>query len=96
MRFAALFLDDVQPAQIDAELTRAHFDYLAAHRDRITEAGGLREAAGAPFCGSLWIIEADSLAEAQALAEGHPYCKAGLRPDCRVLHWNRAPLPKTD
>ncbi|ETX29196.1 YciI family protein [Roseivivax isoporae] len=96
MRFIALFLDDVQPAQIDADLTRDHFDYLAARRDRITEAGGLREGPEAPFCGSLWVIEADTLAEAQALAEGDPYCKAGLRPECRVLQWNRAPLPKTD
>lgn len=94
MRFVAIFFDDVQPAQIDPGLTRDHFDYLAACRDRITDAGGLREGADLPFCGSLWVIEADSLAEAQALADGDPYCKAGLRPDYRVLQWNRAPLPK--
>ncbi|WP_116081815.1 YciI family protein [Tropicimonas sp. IMCC34011] len=96
MRFIALFFDDVQPAQIDADLTREHFDYLAACGDRITDAGGLRDGPEAPFCGSLWIIEAESLDEAQALADGDPYCKAGLRPDYRVLQWNRAPLPKTD
>ena len=93
MRFVALFLDDVQPRDIDADLTRAHFDYLARHRDRITEAGGLRAAPEAPFCGSLWVIEAGSLAEAQKLADEDPYCIAGLRPDYRVLQWNRAPLP---
>lgn len=96
MRFIAIFYDDLQPAQIDPDLTRAHFQYLAGSRDRITDAGGLREGADAPFCGSLWVIEAESLAEAQALADGDPYCKAGLRPNYRVLQWNRAPLPKTD
>lgn len=94
MRFIALFLDDVQPGQIDAELTRAHFEYLAACGDRISDAGGLREGAELPFCGSLWVINADTLAEAQALAAGDPYCMAGLRPNYRVLEWNRAPLAR--
>lgn len=93
MRFVAIFFDALQPRDLDPVLTRGHFDYLARHRDRITEAGGLREGPDAPFCGSLWVIEADSLAEAQALADGDPYCTAGLRPDRRVLQWNRAPLP---
>lgn len=95
MRFIALFFDDIQPRDLDPALSSAHFDYLARHRDRITEAGGLRTDADAPFCGSLWVIEADSLAEARALALGDPYCTAGLRPDTRILQWNRAPLPKT-
>lgn len=93
MRFVAIFFDDVQPRDIDPALTRAHFDYLAQHRDHITEAGGLRLGPEAPFCGSLWVIEAETLAEARALADGDPYCTAGLRPDIRVLQWNRAPLP---
>ncbi|WP_158970390.1 YciI family protein [Chachezhania sediminis] len=93
MRFIALFFDDVQPDQIDAAITKAHFDYLADHADRITDAGGLRPAPGQPFCGSVWVIEADTLAQAQALADGDPYCAAGLRPDYRVLVWGKAPLP---
>lgn len=93
MRFVALFFDDIQPKDLDPALTRAHFDYLARHRDRITDAGGLRADAQAPFCGSLWVIEAQSLDEARALALNDPYCTAGLRPDTRVLQWNRAPLP---
>ena len=93
MRYVAIFFDEVQPGQIDADLTKAHFDYLAACGGQITDAGGLRTDPGAPFCGSLWVIEADSLAEAQALADGDPYCEAGLRPDYRVLQWNKAPLP---
>lgn len=95
MRFIALFFDDVQPGQIDADLTRAHFEYLASCGDRITDAGGLREGQEAPFCGSLWVIHAESLTEAQALADGDPYCTAGLRPNYRVLQWNQAPLPRT-
>ena len=96
MRFVAIFFDDVQPGALDPDLTKAHFDYLARHRAAITDAGGLRGAPAAAFCGSRWVIEAETLAEAQALADGDPYCLAGLRPDYRVLLWGKAPLPSTD
>lgn len=92
MRFIALFLDDIQPSEITPELTKAHFDYLSRHTEQITDAGGLRVDPENPFCGSLWVIEAASTEEAQALADADPYCEAGLRPDYRVLQWNKAPL----
>lgn len=94
MRYVAIFFDDLQPKDVDPEVSRAHFDYLAEHRTRITDAGGLRLSPEDPFCGSLWVIEAENLADAQALADGDPFCTAGLRPDYRVLQWNKAPLPK--
>jgi len=42
MRFVAMFFDALNPSDLDPDLTRAHFEYLAAHSDRITSAGGLR------------------------------------------------------
>ncbi|MRX52283.1 hypothetical protein GI374_18250 [Paracoccus sp. S-4012] len=92
MRFAALFLDDVDPASLDPALTRAHFDYLAAHGEAISDAGGLRAEPGGPFCGSLWVIEAEDIETARRLVAGDPYCLAGLRPDSRVFVWGRAPI----
>lgn len=96
MRFAAMFFDTLTPVDLDPDLTRAHFDYLARHRDRITLAGGLRPPAGGAFCGSLWVIEADTAAEAARLMDEDPYCLAGLRPDRRLYHWNAAPIPAPD
>lgn len=93
MRFAAMFFDALTPSDLDPDLTRAHFDYLALHSDRVTMAGGLRPPEGGAFCGSLWIIEAASAAEATQLVEEDPYCLAGLRPDCQVFLWNAAPIP---
>lgn len=93
MRFAAMFFDDLTPSSVDADLTRAHFEYLRDHQAKIVSAGGLRTVEGGPFCGSLWIIEAVDLFEAQRLVEGDPYCLAGLRPDRRVFVWNPAPIP---
>jgi uncharacterized protein YciI len=94
MRFAAMFFDELDPRAVDADLTRRHFDYLGEREDRIVAIGGLRATADAPFCGSLWIIEADSLDEARSLMDGDPYCVAGLRPDRRLFVWNR-PNPAT-
>lgn len=89
MRFAAWFLDDLDPSALDKDLTRRHFDYLRAVSAKIVLAGGLRTAPQGPFCGSLWVIEADSFEEARALVDGDPYCEAGLRPDRRIFIWNR-------
>ena len=89
MRFAALFLDDLDPRALDAGLTRRHFAYLKAHEHRIVAIGGLKDAPEAPFCGSLWVIEAETLDEARALMDGDPYCAAGLRPERRLFVWNR-------
>gem|GEM_PF-2367694 len=91
MRFIAFFEDDVDPATLDADLNRRHFDYLAERPEAIVLAGGLRDDAGAPFCGTLWIMEAPDKAGAIALVEGDPYTQAGLRPRYRVLAWGKAP-----
>jgi uncharacterized protein YciI len=93
MRFAAMFFDDLTPSSLDADLTRAHFDYLRDNSAKIVLAGGLRNVEAGPFCGSLWIVEADDIGEARQLVDGDPYCVAGLRPDRRVFIWNHAPIP---
>lgn len=93
MRFIALFFDDLTPAELAPELTKAHFDYLAEHTGLITQAGGLKPPEGGAFCGSLWVIEAGSAAQAAQLVDNDPYCLAGLRPDRRIFFWNAAPIP---
>lgn len=89
MRFAALFLDNLDPSALDKDLTRRHFDYLRAVGPRITSAGGLKNTPDGPFCGSLWVIEAENLDQARALVDADPYCDAGLRPDRRIFICNR-------
>jgi len=91
MRFAALFLDNATPADIDVALTRAHFDYLARHARQITMAGGLRPPEEGGFCGSLWVIEVETEVEAQRLMDEDPYCLAGLRPNRTLYRWGEAP-----
>ncbi len=94
MRFAAMFFDALNPAEVDADLTKRHFAYLRERSDLIVSAGGLKAEVGGAFCGSLWVIEAETLDEARRIADEDPYCVAGLRPDRRVFIWNHAPIAK--
>jgi uncharacterized protein len=91
MRWIALFEDLPDREWIRKEHASAHFDYLAAHRDRIRLAGGLREAPDAWYCGGLWILEVDSRDEAVRLVETDPYFTLGLRKGYRLLVWGKAP-----
>jgi uncharacterized protein YciI len=91
MRWIAFFEDLPDREWIRKEHASAHFDYLAAHRDRIKLAGGLREAQDAWYCGGLWILEVDSRDEAVRLVEADPYFTLGLRKGYRLLVWGKAP-----
>jgi uncharacterized protein YciI len=91
MRWIAFFEDLPDREWIRKEHASAHFDYLAAHRDRIKLAGGLREAPDAWYCGGLWILEVESRDEAVRLVEVDPYFTLGLRKGYRLLVWGKAP-----
>jgi hypothetical protein len=51
-----------------------HFAYLAAYRDRILLAGGLRNNPAEWFCGGMLVMGVGSRAEAAALCENGPLC----------------------
>jgi uncharacterized protein YciI len=91
MRWVAIFDDQEAREPIRKEHSTAHFDYLAAHREQIVLAGGLRPAPGEWYCGGLWVMEVDSRDEAVGLIEGDPYFRLGLRKGYRLLVWGKAP-----
>jgi uncharacterized protein len=91
MRWIAIFDDDEGRESVRKEHSAAHFDYLAANRDKIVIAGGLRPAPGEWYCGGLWVMEVDSRDEAARLVEGDPYFRLGLRKSYRLLVWGKAP-----
>ena len=92
MRFIAHFHDSVDPAQQKPELNARHFAYLEAHASEIVLAGGLRQDAGSPFVGALWVIEAADRAEAVRLVAEDPYSQADLWPNVEILAWGKAPF----
>jgi uncharacterized protein len=88
MRFAVLFEDDPAKADVRPKLMPEHQAFLAAHAERILEAGPLLEANGAP-AGGLWLMEAQDAEAAMALVHQDPFWPTGLRKSVRVLAWRR-------
>ena len=75
MRWVAIFDDTEGREAVRKDHSGAHFDYLAANRDKIVIAGGLRHAPGEWYCGGLWVMEVDSRDKAVRLVEGDPYLR---------------------
>jgi uncharacterized protein YciI len=91
MRWVAIFDDNEGLESIRKEHSASHFDYLAANREKIVIAGGLRPAPGEWYCGGLWVMDVEGRSEAVRLVEGDPYYRLGLRRSYRLLVWGKAP-----
>lgn len=73
------------------DLRMAHRpDHLAYLEETgiVRQAGPFLNAAEQP-CGSLIVLEVDSLAEAEAWAAADPYAKAGLFRDVTLTQWKQ-------
>ena len=95
MRWVAIFDDNQTHDAVRKEHSAAHFDYLAANREKIVVAGGLRPAPGEWYYGGLWVLEVESREEAVRLIEQDPYFLLGLRQGYRLLVWGKAPCYDT-
>jgi uncharacterized protein YciI len=90
-RWAAIFTDNPGASAVREAQREAHFDYLARHADRILLAGGLRPGVDEYWSGGLWIIEAETRADAVQLCEEDPFFVHGLRSGYQLALWGRAP-----
>ncbi|APH53496.1 putative cytosolic protein [Granulibacter bethesdensis] len=77
MLFAVICTDREGGLELRKQTRPAHLEYLRDHESRLVQVGPVLNAAGEPE-GSLLIIDATSLEEAQAFAAGDPYAQAGL------------------
>jgi uncharacterized protein YciI len=64
-----------------------HLAFLDSEMARIINGGAMLDTDGKP-CGSVLIIEAADLAEAEAFAAADPYAKAGLFASSVVCRYN--------
>lgn len=91
-RWVALFRDDPSADWVRKKHSQEHFDYLAAHSDKIKIGGGLRPSPDEWFCGGLRVLEVSDQAEAVRLVEEDPYFKLGLRTGYELFVWGKAPF----
>lgn len=86
MLFAIICQDKPDHLQTQLDTRAAHLDYIAQTGSVVMAGPFLQDGA---MCGSLVIIEADSLPAAQDWAENDPYSKAGLFASVSVTEWKK-------
>ena len=64
-----------------------HLAYLESLGDTLMFAGPFTEEDGQTMNGSLLVIEANSLRDARAIADGDPFAKAGLFASVEIRPW---------
>lgn len=86
MLYAVICKDKPGALQTRLETRAAHLAYIEA-TGIVTMAGPFLE--GGQMCGSLVILDCDSLDAAQAWAAGDPYAQAGLFESVSVTEWKK-------
>ena len=89
MKYAILFEDDDDFAHMRPQFMAEHLQFLADNSDRIEIAGPMKDAVSAEPAGGLWLVDADSAEQAQALIESDPFWPTGLRKSIRILEWTQ-------
>lgn len=90
MLFAVWFNDLPDQGELRAQNLAAHLEWLEKHQDVIPVGGSLRHELHETPKGGLWIAQAQSKQELDALLKTDPFFKAGLRKDYEILHWSKA------
>ncbi|MCD7058289.1 YciI family protein [Pelagibacterium xiamenense] len=92
MRWVALFEDKKEgAADIRARFTEAHQAYLRANSDKIVLAGAMRPQPDGVPVGGLWVFEAETKEEVEAIIRQDPFQREGLRSVTRIYAWGTAP-----
>ena len=89
MLFAVLLRDDPERLHLRKSHVDEHLAYVAAQDGRIIAGGALRPQPEDAPQGALWVVYADTKEAAQALVEGDPFFKLGLRQSIDIFHWSK-------
>jgi len=87
MLFALICTDKPGGLAIRKANRPEHLAYLESLGDTLLFAGPFTEEDGQTMNGSLIVIEAESLREARAIADGDPFARAGLFESVDIRPW---------
>ncbi|AEG93652.1 YciI family protein [Ramlibacter tataouinensis] len=90
MLFAVIFTDKPNHGAVRAANLQAHIDWLEQNREVIPIGGSLRVEPSQVPKGGLWIAQAESKEQLEALLKTDPFYVAGLRQSYEILHWSKA------
>ncbi|MEM7717690.1 MAG: YciI family protein [Pseudomonadota bacterium] len=89
MKYVVLFEDaPTAPPDLRKLHLAAHLAFLDAHSDQIEAAGPLSDPEGRGRDG-LWLVEAPSVTEVDALIRRDPFWPTGLRQSYSVIAWTQ-------
>lgn len=90
MLFALICKDKPEDGLARRVATRpTHLAYLESLGDKLRAAGPLLSGEGGDPCGSLLIVEAESLEAAKAIAAADPYAAADVFASVDVMPWRQ-------
>ena len=89
MHFVALCTDKPNGLEIRMKHRPEHLAWLDAHKARVLLAGPFLTADGQTMTGSMLVIEATDLADAEAFLAQDPFAGAGLFTGVEVKPWRR-------
>lgn len=87
MLFVVRLEDKPERVDVRTNFTAAHKEWLAKNDKVILQAGSLRHDPDGTPVGGLWIVQAESKAEIEALLKNDPFWINGLRKGVEIYHW---------
>lgn len=89
MKYLVLFKDSASAEPgLRARHMAEHLDFLERNAAAVRAAGPLRRADGGA-AGGVWIVDAGSAKEVDALVKGDPFWPTGLRESVEILEWTQ-------
>jgi len=95
MLFILRFTNKPELSDLVGKYYPAHVQWLKERESVVLVPGALRTEPGAPPVGGLWIVQAESKAEVEALFQTDPFWVNGLRQSYEILYWSKAFPDKT-
>ena len=89
MLFAFICTDKPNAGALRAALRPAHIEYMLQAKDRTAFGGPLQHDDGATSRGSIFAIDFDSRADAEAFVANEPYNRGGLFESVIIHRWRQ-------
>jgi len=87
--YVVLLEDEPSKADMRPKHQAEHVAYVEKLLGKLRSAGPLTDPKTNGPAGGIWIVEAGSPGEVQAMLEADPFYKAGLRKSIRILAWKQ-------
>jgi len=87
MLYAIICTDKSDGGNLRTDNREVHLNYLKSKGDQLKLGGRTTSPDGEMATGSILIVDAESMAKAEAIANNDPFAKAGLFESVTVLPW---------